>query len=176
MRYEGLKKILVLAIRLQAARGGITIDEIRRELSVSRRTAERLRDAVESAFGPLETVPGGDSKLHWRLQSDSLRRLVRIEAEEFATLATATEALEQSGLNELAKGLEEIDSKLRAMQRKESLERIDSDLETLMQAEGLATRPGPRQPIDPTLLSLLREAILSSCMVEFSYVTRYADV
>ena len=33
-------------------------------------------------------------------------------------------------------------------------------------------RPGPRQPVDDDLLALLREAILTSRMVEFRYRAR----
>ena len=170
MRYERTKDVLNLAIRLQAARGGVTIDEMQEELSVSRRTAERMRDAVEATFGPLDTVETGDQKLHWRLQSDALSRLVRVSGENLASLTTAIEALRHAGLDDLAKRLTDIDAKLRTIQRRESLERIDSDLEMLVQAEGLAMRPGPRHPIDPDLLSRLREAILSGRKVEFSYV------
>ncbi len=69
MRYERVKDIVDLAIRLQASRGGVTLNDIQKELSVSRRTAERMRDTVEWAFGPLETVQADDNKLHWRLSS-----------------------------------------------------------------------------------------------------------
>ena len=64
MRFERLKDIVCLAIRLQGMRGGLTLDDIQEQFSVSRRTAERMRDAVEATFGPLETVPADDSKRH----------------------------------------------------------------------------------------------------------------
>ena len=54
MRYERVGDIVRLAIRLQGSRGGLTIANIQDEFSVSRRTAERMRDAVEAAFGPLD--------------------------------------------------------------------------------------------------------------------------
>ena len=65
----GLKDIIELAVRFQGSRGGVTLEDIQQDLSISRRTAERMRDAVEWAFGPLETVPTDDNRLHWRLQS-----------------------------------------------------------------------------------------------------------
>ena len=58
MRYERLKDIVRLAIRLQGMRTGLTLDDIGEEFGVSRRTAERLRETVEGAFGPLESVDG----------------------------------------------------------------------------------------------------------------------
>ena len=172
MRYERLKDIIDLAVRLQGSRGGVTLDDIQQELSVSRRTAERMRDAVEWAFGPLETVPAGDNRLHWRLRSNALRHLFRVSAEELTVLATAAAALQRGGLPEQAAGLRDLDTKLRAVQREATLERLESDLETLLQAEGLAMRPGPRQPVDAGLLSLLREAILSRRTVQFRYRAR----
>ena len=56
--------------------------------------------------------------------------------------------------------------------RAESLARIESDVETLVHAEGLATRPGPKQRLDAGLLALLREAITGSRVVEFRYLAQ----
>ena len=54
MRYERLSGLLRLAIWLQGSHGGVTLADIREEFSVSRRTAERMRDAVRATFGPLD--------------------------------------------------------------------------------------------------------------------------
>lgn len=172
MRYERVKDILDLAVRLQISRGGVTIEEIMRTLSVSRKTAERYRNTVEWVFGPLELVPSGDRKNHWRLSSDDLVKLIPLNAEDLVTLTQSAEALLRVGLDDLAGRLDNVDTKLRAVQRRRNLERIDSELEILAQAEGLAMRPGPRQPIDPNLLSLLREGILTARQIEFSYLGR----
>lgn len=63
-------------------------------------------------------------------------------------------------------------TKLRASLHTESLARIEADLETLVQAEGLATRPGPKQRLDSGLLALLREAITIGRVVEFRYLAQ----
>jgi len=47
VRYERLTDIVKLAIRMQGLRGGVTLDDIQAEFGVGRRTAERMRDAVE---------------------------------------------------------------------------------------------------------------------------------
>ena len=172
MRYERLKDIIDLAVRLQGSRAGVTLEDIQQDLSVSRRTAERMRDAVEWAFGPLETAPADDNKLHWRMQSSALRHLLRITADELSALGTAAAALEQTGLREQAVKLKEIGTKLRAARGDGTPEQREADLEALMQVEGLAMRPGPRQPVDTEILALLREAILTCRMVEFRYRAR----
>ena len=48
MRYERVQDVVRLAVRLQGSRGGMTLDDIQAGFSVSRRTAERLRDAVDA--------------------------------------------------------------------------------------------------------------------------------
>lgn len=172
MRYERLTDIVRLATHLQSARGGMTMDAIMEEFRVSRRTAERMRNAVETAFGPLLTVDTEDTRLHWRLQSTPLRGLVQVAPEELAELESAASHLNRAGLDEGAGALREIAVKLRALKRPLDEPGFDDDLETLMQAEGLAMRPGPRPGTEPGLLPLLRDAIKAARKVEFDYVAR----
>ena len=170
--YERLKDIVKLAIRMQGLRSGVTLDEIRAEFDVSRKTAERMRNAVEWAFGPLEIADDGDNKRHWRLRSDALRRLAPLSAEELAELESAAESLERTGFEARAAALRELDTKLRAAQRTDSLARIEADIEALVQAEGLAMRPGPRPRLDRGLLARLREAITTCRIVEVRYLSQ----
>ena len=172
MRYERLKNIVNLAIRLQGARGGLTMDDIVEEFGVSRRTAERMRHAVEAAFGPLLPVETGDRRIHWRLESTPLRGLVRITPEELAELESAAKRLDRAGLSERAKLLRDLVAKLLALRRTPDVQTLGDELEALMQAEGSAMRPGPRPQIEPGLLPLLRDAIKATRKVEFSYVAR----
>ena len=169
MRYERLSDIARLAIRLQGLRGGMTIADIQQEFGVSRRTAERFRNAVEEAFGPLETVAGEGRQVRWRLRSPSLRQLVRVSDDELAELNLAAESLERAGLAERAEALEELATKLRAMLRPRSPGDLDADLEALMNAEGLAMRAGPRPQLQDGVLALLREAIKTERVVALQY-------
>ena len=139
---------------------------------VSRKTAERMRDAVEMAFGPLELADSDDNRNHWRLRSNAVRRLVPLSAEELAELEAAAGTLERTGFEARAAALRELDTKLRATQHTGTLERIESDIEALVQAEGLAMRPGPRQQLDRGLLACLREAITTCRIVELRYLSQ----
>ena len=172
VRYERLKDIVTLAIRMQGLRAGMTLDDIRAEFDVSRRTAERMRDSVEWAFGPLEIAESLDNRRHWRLRSDALRRLARISIAELADLAAAADTLEAIGFGERASALRELDTRLRATLHMDSLARIEADVEVLAQAEGLAMRPGPRPRLDSNLIAALREAITACRVVELRYLSR----
>ena len=172
MRYERLTEIFRLATRLQGSRGGMTMDDIAEEFRVSRRTAERMRDAVEAVFGPVESVVSGEKRIHWRLRSSTLRGLVGITPEEIAELESAAGNLDRTGLAERARMLRELVAKLRALRRPLSEDAFEEDLEALMRAEGLAMRPGPRTRVEPGLLPMLRDAIKVSRKVEFDYEAR----
>ena len=79
---------------------------------------------------------------------------------------------ERTGFEARAAALRELETKLRATQHTGTLERIESDIEALVQAEGLAMRPGPRQQLDRGLLACLREAIASCRIVELRYLSQ----
>ena len=172
MRYERIENVVRLAVRLQGTPGGLTLDDIQADFSVSRSTAERMRNAVEAAFGPLDLVDTDDAKRHWRLRSDAVRRLVAIAPEELAELESAASALERVGLEERAGTLRDFATKVRATLRTESLALLEAELEALIQAEGLAMRAGPRPRLDAGLLSALREAITTRRLVKFQYLAQ----
>ena len=172
MPYDRVADIVRLAIELQGSSRGLTLDDIQSEFEVSRRTAERLRDAVEHAFGPLEVVDTGEAKRHWRLRAPTLRHLVSLSAEELAELTAAADALDRAGLDERAAMLRRLDDKLRALLEAEARSGIAPDVQALTEAEGVAMRPGPRPRLDDGLLALLREAITVRLVVAFDYAPR----
>ena len=172
MRYERVTDIVRLAIRLQGTAEGLTLDDIAEEFSVSRRTAERMRDAVEQVFGPLQVAETGGKRNHWKLDSYSVRAVARVTPEELAELESAANGLDRTGLTERAATLRSLSEKLRAVRKTVPGSEFESDLQTLMQAEGLAMRPGPRPRLEPGLLSLLRDAIRTRREVEFDYLSQ----
>lgn len=171
MRYERLADIVRLALLMQGA-GGLTLDDMEGEFGVSRRTAERMRDAVERAFGPLELADAGDRKRHWRLGSNRLRDLVDLSPDELVEMETAAADLARTGQDERAALLRDLAVKLRALLPPERRFRLDPDLEALTVAEGLAMRPGPRPRLEPALLAAVREAIKGGRVLAFRYLSR----
>ena len=174
MPYDRAADVARLAIRMQGSGRGLTLDDIQREFEVSRRTAERLRDAVEDVFGPLETVDIGEAKRHCRLRTRTLRHLISLSAEELAELSAAADALDRTGLEERAVMLRRLDDKLRALLEAEALSGIEPHVQALTEAEGLAMRPGPQPRLDQGLLARLRHAITVKRVVAFDYAARAA--
>jgi hypothetical protein len=68
MRKEPTTRLLHLARLFAAEHAGISLDEIATRFAVSRRTAERMRDAVAEVFPQLEEIEDARPK-RWRLPS-----------------------------------------------------------------------------------------------------------
>jgi len=174
MRYDRLEDLLRLAFMLAGTAEGLRLADIEAEFEVSRRTAERMRDAVARTFPQVETIPDGRER-RWKLPHGALRGLLDPTAPELAELETAARRLRDEGAApERAALLEALAGKLRAAMRPEALRRADADLELLMEAEGTLVRPGPRPVLPEGVLPLLREAILASRELRLAYRRRGA--
>ncbi len=171
--YERAKDLLTLAIRMQGAATGVSLDDIQAEFKVERRTAERMRDAVDALFGGLELRPSEDQRRYWSLPACRVA-LLNATADELAHLAGAAALLRDQNRADAAEALDRIGARLKAAIGPRGLARVEPDLELLLQAEGLAMRPGPRLKLDPAILSALRQAILGSRKLRIRYRTRAA--
>ncbi len=172
MRYSRAERLIQLALEMQAARGGLTISDIMEKFAVSRRTAIRMRDAVIRAFPQADEVPSDDRLKRWRLPNGSAQVLAGVTADDLATLEAAAEAFDHSDLTLHAERLRLLSAKVRAILRDQEMRQIDPDLEALMEAEGLAHRPGPKPMIHSKTFEALREAIKSCKRVSFTYQSR----
>ena len=171
VRKEQLAELVGLAILLQGKAEGLTLGDIEREFGVARRTAERMRDAVEWAFGPLDTLDTGGRTKHWRLRSPRLGGLIDVSPPEIAEIEAAAESMDTAGYSERADALRGVARKLRALSRRAPGE-LDAAIEAVMRAEGSAMRPGPRQALENGLLAKLRQAIAMRRTVSFEYRAR----
>lgn len=172
MRYSRAERLIQLALEMQAARGGLTIHDIMERFDVSRRTAIRMRDAVIRAFPQADEVPSNDRTKRWRLNNGSAQVLAGVTADDIATLETAAQAFDRENLAVHSEALRTLSAKIRGLLKDQEIRHIDPDLEALVEAEGLAHRPGPRPLIPAAIFETLREAIKSCRKVSFQYASR----
>ena len=161
MRYEKDERLLRLAIFLQADSLGRSLEDIMHEFEVSRRTAERMRDAIERVFPQLQEVESTDRLKRWKIPSRIMNSMLSLSSQELVATGTAIGLLRENNFPSEATALDEVLQKLKAMQAPNYLRRIEPDAEALMEAEGLAMRPGPKPRYNPTFSPIIREAILS---------------
>ena len=169
MRLEKATAVLKLARALAASGDGLTLDEMAQVAGVSRRTIERMRDAVEACFGLLDHIEDG-RKVRFRIAARGLGGFANapttVELTELENAARACEARRDKGRAAILRSL---DQKIRASLRETDRRRLGIDVEDQLRAEALARQVGPRPLSDPRVLGSLREALLSGKVVKFRY-------
>jgi len=166
------EQLLGLATLAAARHSGITIDDVVERFAVSKRTAQRMLHALEAQFPDAQTIMDGDSRKRWRLPSAPLRDLMTMSPEELAALDLAVETLKRSGLAVEADELLGLREKVLALVPRSKAARLETDHEVLLEAQGLAARPGPRQRIDRKIAAAIAEAIKAGRTLDISYQAR----
>lgn len=169
MRYAPAERLLRLARHLAGTRTGLTLDEMATEIGIGRRTAERLRDTLVAMFPQMDWWDDEERVRRWRLPGSALVGVLEVRAEAVAAIETAARECDARGEDNRAGLLREASTTLRAVMRPDSLRQAEPDIAALMEAEGIAMRPGPRPTIAAGVLSTLRRAILGMQHVVVQY-------
>lgn len=172
MRYARQEDLQRLALMMQGSADGICLADIEREFTVSRRTAERMRDAVRNAYPQIEELVQDGGRKHWRFPPGSLGRMIEPTLDELTAGHRAAAIARREGDQGTAEALERLLAKVRAMFRADRRRTIAADLEAQLLADGVAFRPGPRERIAPEILTALREAILAGVMISVDHRSR----
>ena len=131
MRLEKLSDLLDLARQLSGSAEGLTLDEIAGTFNVGRRTAERMRDAVEQSFGPLEVLDDGRKK-RFRISARGLSSFaIAPTLEELADLENAARGLEIGGDLTRAQNLRRLGAKIKSNLKNSDRRRLSTDLEAM---------------------------------------------
>ena len=172
MRYEKADNLLQLALEMQAARGGLSLKDIEDKFGVGRRTAMRMRDAVLRNFSQCEEVETDERTKRWRIPSGTLDRLIAFTADELAALDAAIRLLDRDNREDEAANLTTVSGKVRALMKPDIARKVEPDLEAMLEAEGLAMRPGPRPRINVSVVEELRDAMKACRKVRIRYRNR----
>lgn len=172
-RYAKADRLVDLVLALRSSRVGLTLDDIAERFRCGVRTAQRLKNAAARLAGnELVENRDADRRVRWRLPPASMKEISRPTARELADLRATARVLRRDGQTARAKSLEAIADKLSGSLDPQTARRIEPDLEALLETEGLATRPGPRQNIEPKLVEELRDAMLTCHRVRLAYSIR----
>lgn len=175
MRHEPTRRLFRLALQLAGTRTGLTLDEMARHLDVSRRTAERLRDSLLELFPTLEAWEDDDRIKRWRMPGGALAGISEPRSDTVAAVEISARECATRGETDRATLLCEAAAILRTLMRPGALAKAEPDIEALMQAEGIAMRPGPRPVIAPGVLANIRRAILGMQLIVVRYTPGGAD-
>ena len=171
-RYARHEDLLQLALKMQGSAEGLSLGDIEADFSVSRRTAEWMRDALLTTYAQIEEIVEERGQKRWRFPPGSLGRMEEVTFDELAAGYRALALAQREGDFATADVLDRLLIKVRAQLTSRRRNRIEPDLETQLLADGVAFRPGPRERIAPEILRALREAILAGQMIKADHRAR----
>ena len=151
---------------------GVTLDDVGERFGTSRRTAQRIMHVLEAQFPDTESGFDEDGHKRWRLQTGALRDLLTLTSDELAALDLATETLERNALGVEAAELRRLREKIMALVPRSKIARLETDHEALLEAQGLAARPGPSARIAPQIASTISMALKPSQRLKIVYHSR----
>lgn len=168
MRHDKAVIVIEMARRMAASAEGLSLDEMAHDLGVSRRTAERLRDAILALFPGAEELSDPPNK-RWRIRGGLSAFEQAPTTAELAELAIAARRLRTDGEATRAAQLEGLERKIKSAVRSTTLNRLAPDLEALVRAETIAVQAGPRPTADEAMLAEIRGAVLAQTALGFTY-------
>jgi predicted DNA-binding transcriptional regulator YafY len=173
--YSKAGELIELATMAAGRHVGVTIDDVMERFGISKRTAQRMLRVLESRFPDTDVANDSDGRRRWRLPAGALRDLMTLSADELAALDLAAETIARAGLTVEAESLLGLREKILALVPRAQAARIETDLEALLEAQGLAARPGPRQRIERKIVAAISESIKACRILEVEYRARDED-
>lgn len=169
MRYDKLEDIFNLIFLMQAKNQGVSLKDIQDEFDVSRRTAERMRDVIDRAFGDkLQEVETNSRVKRWTLKENPAAKLVSFSPEELAEIENARKNHEADKLQAKAEVIKNVLHKMKTLTGNFKT-KVENELEILLEAESFAVRQRPFCKIDKEILGTIREAIMAFKTVQIVY-------
>ncbi|MBS0124184.1 helix-turn-helix transcriptional regulator [Thetidibacter halocola] len=171
MSFRKAVDLLALADMATARYGGVTLDDIVAEFEVDRRTAQRMTKALEETFPACETDTAPDRRKYWRLPRPDLRQAAQtmLQARELTALEQSIRRATRDGDTRDAQTLTRLRDRLLAATPGSQARRIEADAEALLEAQGFASRPGPRLRERYDLLALIAEALQAPWQLHLTY-------
>ena len=172
MSFEKAQQLLELATFVASHRAGVTLGDVGERFGISKRTSQRILHALEVQFPDTKSGFDEDGHKRWRLQTGALRDLLTLTSDELAALDLAIETLERNAPGVEAIELRRLREKILALVPRNKIARVETDHEALLEAQGLASRPGPAARIAPEIASTISTALKSLQRLEIVYHSR----
>lgn len=162
--------LLRLADFATASHLGVSLEQIRDEFGVSHRTAQRMTDALEDAFpNAVQVIEDRERRRRWMMREVPLARLALSGEDELEALDLAVSRLRGDGDGRQAAALSALRHRLVAALPPRAARRYEADAEAMLEAHGMAARPGPNVEIDDAVAAVIAEALRGPSRLAFGY-------
>lgn len=177
MSYAKAADLLRVADMAVARFEGVSLQDVRQEFGCDHRTAQRIMRAFEGVFPAFEHVEDTERRRRWRIPRSDPRWLQAqgLRDSELAALDMAAKRAERDGAPDEAARLRAVRDRMFAAMPSSHKRKTEADAEALLEAQGFASRPGPRVVNDLKLLGMLTEALRAPWELEISYRGTHDD-
>lgn len=170
-----IENVIELLDYLAETSEGISLEEIMDKFSISRRTAERLRDTIDFQIVELEAIETGNRIKKWRIAGKLSPTFFTPSAKEIAALVAEIKSLEENGQSGRADSLSKLYSKItKAIDDKARSAKMPS-VKALKNAQKVFMPAGPAVNIPAETFATIQQAIIEKRMIEFYYKADYFD-
>ncbi|SMX44429.1 helix-turn-helix transcriptional regulator [Maliponia aquimaris] len=175
MSYAKAADLLRVAEMAMSRFDGIALQDITAEFGCDHRTAQRMMRSFETVFPQVDISEDPDRRRRWHMPRHDPRWLQAqgIRDGELVALEMAVKRAERDGAPDEAQRLRTLRDRLLASMPSSHARRTEADAEALLEAQGFASRPGPRVAPDLRLLGVLTEALRAPWELKVTY--RSAD-
>ncbi len=171
MSYSKAIDLLRIADMAMVSFEGVSLIEVCQEFDCNHRTAQRMMRAFEVVFPQVDISEGSDRRHRWHMPRTDPRWLQAqgIRDSELAALELAALRADRDGAPDDAQRLRELKDRLLAAMPSSHARRTEADAEALLEAQGFASRPGPRVVSDMKLLGVLTAALRAPWELKILY-------
>ncbi|MGL4562456.1 MAG: helix-turn-helix transcriptional regulator [Brevinema sp.] len=181
LRYSRLGDIIHIIFLMWARRSGVTLEEIGKELNATRRTAERVRDAILRNFPQIGELPSPDKHKRFGFlyynQRMLINGLVGFRDEELIELEKMKKQAERDIDKDRIVIIKGLINKIMVLKQdlQENKNVEDENFRILMESEGYAISQFSKQIINLAILFHIREAIKTNSRLIFDYTKRWGE-
>ncbi len=174
MSFNEAQDLLALANMVAAHRHGVTLDDVQHRFGRSKRTAQRMLHALETAFEEVRTQISDDRRKRWTLPVSSISGHLGVTSEELLALDMAIRATREGGGD--VEPLLSIRDKVVSLVGPTKAASLEVDYEALLEAQGFVTRPGPRPRHNREMEAVIAEALKGCLVLSFDYASGASGV
>lgn len=171
MSFQKATDLLRLAEMATSRYAGVSLTDIEDQFLVDRRTAQRMTRALEDLFPNCTTRDGEDRRRFWRLNALDARLMLAhgIRDGELAAMEMAIRRTERDGAANEVKALAGLRDRLLAAMPGSLARRAEADAEAVLEANGFASRPGPKVRGSVELLDTIAHALKGPHVLNVTY-------
>ena len=169
MAFREAQELIRLAEMAGSRYRGVCLNDVSETFCVNQRTAQRMMREFEEAFPSHICATDSERRRWWKLSDSTLVRLQGVRASELSALDMAIKRAKRDGAVMDARGLISLRDRLLASMPSTHARRTETDAGAILEAQGLASRPGPKTKIDNYLLGAIAEGIKAPFSMDILY-------